>query len=239
MNIKASMAIILLFLICLPLSAQEEEVELFTDDNVMLSGRFLRANSPLAPAVILIHSLGEKKESWDGFSDFVNKAGFFVLALDLRSHGESGGGKHWLYFSDSQFTAMTLDVKAGVDFLRAQPGVNRDAVILVGSGVGGSLVLLYAVRDLRIAGVVILSPGIDYCGLSLLNPVNRYRGRPLLLLSGEEDVYSSYSVEQLKETVGESCDVVILPAAGHGTRMLFTKEGLSSNIIDWLLKVAP
>jgi len=221
------------------LIAWSREVELTTDDGLTLVGEFLETNSPLAPAILLLHPLGEQKESWDGFINSLNDNGFFVLALDLRAHGASQGKGSWLYFTGDDFVKMVLDVKAGVDFLRAQPGVNRDAIVIIGAELGGSLALLYAVDDPGIRGVVILSPGLDYCGLDLHKAAEGYKNRPLFLIFGEEDVYSSYSAKVLKEMVGESCKLEQFPAAGHGTKMLFTNKELVGRIIEWLLKVVP
>ncbi len=62
-----------------------------TEDGIKISANYWPAKSE--NAVVLLHMLGRNKESWTSFAEKLKKAGFNVLAIDMRGHGESGGGR--------------------------------------------------------------------------------------------------------------------------------------------------
>jgi pimeloyl-ACP methyl ester carboxylesterase len=82
-------------------------------------------------------------------------AGVHTLLLDARCHGRS---------DDADFTSMPRfaeDVAAGVAWLRDQPGVDPERILLVGHSVGAGACLLAARHDPSIAAVVSLSSMAD------------------------------------------------------------------------------
>lgn len=86
-----------------------EEVSLVTSDGLMLVGWYLMSAQPTEErALILAHGLGGNRVSmWDvGFA--LHEAGYGVLLLELRAHGESEG---------QVFTRGWLDIQAAADWL--------------------------------------------------------------------------------------------------------------------------
>ena len=82
-------------------------------------------------------------------------AGVHTLLLDARCHGRS---------DDAEFTSMprfAQDVAAGVRWLRDQPQLDPERILLVGHSVGAGACLLAARDDPRVAGVVSLSSMAD------------------------------------------------------------------------------
>jgi len=82
-------------------------------------------------------------------------AGVRTLLLDARCHGRS---------DDAEFTSMprfAQDVAAGVRWLRDQPQLDPERILLVGHSVGAGACLLAARDDPRVAGVVSLSSMAD------------------------------------------------------------------------------
>lgn len=94
-----------------------------------------------APAVLVMHGWGANASMMWPVVDPLVRAGFVVLLLDARCHGES---------DDEDFTSMPRfaeDLAAGLRWLAAQPGVDRARLALVGHSVGAAACLLYASSD--------------------------------------------------------------------------------------------
>ncbi|MBI3411680.1 MAG: alpha/beta fold hydrolase [Planctomycetes bacterium] len=62
-----------------------------TADGVEIQGTFYQATQRNAPAVILLHALGENsgKQSWIHLAEELQKSGYSVLTFDFRGHGNS------------------------------------------------------------------------------------------------------------------------------------------------------
>lgn len=104
------------------------------------------------PALVLVHGLGDERRS---FAPLVERfrAAFTCVALDLRGHGESRGGRDFGPFS------FERDVAAVVAAL----GLERP--LLVGHSLGGFAVTTAAAR-LAVRGVVNVDQPLDLRGLT-------------------------------------------------------------------------
>ncbi len=92
-----------------------QDIELVTEDGVRLSAWY---TPPKNGAVILIaHGYGDKRPE-DFYALFASH-GYGVIAWDFRAHGKSGGDFSSLGYYE------TLDAKAALDFVLAQPGVEH------------------------------------------------------------------------------------------------------------------
>ncbi|MFH1849659.1 MAG: alpha/beta hydrolase [archaeon] len=176
-------------------------------------------------SVLLVHMLNSRRQSYDVFAGQLS-SDFAVLSIDLRGHG--GSDLDWKSFSDDDFRAMVLDVKAGVEFLRGQ---GYEEIILVGASIGANSVLNYAAEDPTINSVVLLSPGMDYRGISIEEGMLSY-SRRLLVVASESDEYSFSTAEQIMQM--SMADKVFMPLNGsaHGTDML--DGSLMKKIVTWI-----
>ncbi len=92
-----------------------QDIELVTQDGIRLSAWY---TPPKNGAVILVaHGSGDKRPE-DFFALFASH-GYGVIAWDFRAHGKSGGNFTSLGYYE------TLDAKAALDFVLAQPGVKH------------------------------------------------------------------------------------------------------------------
>jgi pimeloyl-ACP methyl ester carboxylesterase len=89
--------------------------------------------APEAPVVLLLHGGGQHRHSWRDTSAALAAAGFRVVALDARGHGDS----EWSESGNYEITTMRDDVLAVLDTLAGQ-------VIIVGASMGGLTGLLAA-----------------------------------------------------------------------------------------------
>jgi 3-oxoadipate enol-lactonase len=87
-----------------------------------------------APAMLLLHALGERRTSWAAVTDrFV--ASYRVFALDLRGHGDSD------WPGTYSFELMRDDVLGALDQL------DLDSVTLIGHSMGGVVAYLVAIAQ--------------------------------------------------------------------------------------------
>lgn len=205
------MVIFLLLVSCM-------DKRLLTEDNM----RIAYSMEGNGPAVLLVHMLNENKSSWDGFAKKLHEAGFSTVAIDLRGHGESEGS--WTTFSEEDYKKMELDIKAAYDFVTKK---NIPVVSIVGASIGANHALRFA-KDTPLHSVVLLSPGLDYRGITTQDVIKEIK-QPLLIISSEEDTYAAKSSASLHATHGE---LQLLVGNKHGTRML--NDTVSENIISWL-----
>lgn len=94
-----------------------------------------------APAVLVMHGWGANASTMWPVVDPLVGAGFVVLLLDARCHGDS---------DDEAFTSMPRfaeDIATGLRWLAAQPGVDGGRLALVGHSVGAAASLLQASGD--------------------------------------------------------------------------------------------
>lgn len=207
-----------------------EKVSFLTKDNVKIVGNHYSGNEQ---GVILIHMLGQNKESWKDFGEELNKNGFTVLAIDLRGHGESilknNEKISYLNFSSEEFNGMTNDIEAAVNFMREK---DKTKIALIGASIGANLAVKYSVEQNNVQKLVLLSPGLDYRGVTTDSSISLINV-PILFAASNEDVSSAGATEALYEKAVSKKELLMLDLAGHGTNMLF-KEELRQKIIEWL-----
>lgn len=105
-------------------SPQAETVRLSGHDNLQLSADlFGDAN---APPVLMLHGAGQTRHSWRRGAAELAHAGFHVISVDHRGHGDS----QWSDTGDYSLNAISGDVRA---IARAQ----NKPVALVGASLGG------------------------------------------------------------------------------------------------------
>ncbi len=122
------------------------EVAVRTADGVTLSGWYVPSTN--GAAVVLRHGAGSTRSDVLAHGVVLAREGYGVLMLDARGHGRSGGrAMDFGWFGDQ-------DVRAGVDFVLAQPDVADGRVGVVGLSMGGEEAIGAAAGDDRIRAVV-------------------------------------------------------------------------------------
>ena len=127
-------------------------VRLPTANNKTLFAWFIPApGATLAPAVLVMHGWGANASLMLPSALPLPGAGFSVLLLDARCHGDS---------DDEAFTSLPRfaeDIEAGLDWLQRQPGVKADQLAVIGHSVGAGAALLCATRRHDLRAVVSIS----------------------------------------------------------------------------------
>lgn len=104
-----------------------------------------------SPAVVVMHGWGANASLMLPALAPLHAAGFAVLLLDARCHGQSDG---------APFTSLPRfaeDIEAGLDWLRQQALVDTGRLSVMGHSVGAGAALLCATRRADVRAVVSLS----------------------------------------------------------------------------------
>jgi dienelactone hydrolase len=126
-------------------------------------GGLRRPASGKIPVVIYLHqyayahgyAVGYEDDGKKLFQALIDK-GFAVLALDMFGFGsrnQEAASFYARYPGWSKMGKMVADVRACVDALVEQPEVDAQGIFLAGNAIGGSVALLTAALDPRVAGV--------------------------------------------------------------------------------------
>jgi dienelactone hydrolase len=106
-----------------------EDLSLRTSDGVSLAAWYLPSSTPAA--VVLLHGAGSTRSDVLDEAAVLAGAGFGVLMVDARGHGESGGrAMDFGWHGDA-------DIAAATTYLATRPELDRDRIGVVGLSMGG------------------------------------------------------------------------------------------------------
>ncbi len=196
-------------------------IELRASDGLVLRGAYFAPHAS-APAVLMLHQLYTTRESWNTLALAFMEAGYNVLAVDLRGYGKTRGAINWRQAQD--------DTLRWAAWLSQQDGVQ--SVTMVGSSMGSSLAIAGCAAFSACRGVVALSPGLNYFGVSVEGALDD--GIPMLVIYAERDRYPSEDVPVMQEIAGDALDITMIPGRAHGVDMLREDTTLIPDIIGWV-----
>jgi pimeloyl-ACP methyl ester carboxylesterase len=131
-----------------PAVAARYETVRFTGDGVDLEGWRVPALGPRRGTVVYLHGVADNRGSALG-AVRLTRRGFDLVAYDSRGHGGSGGDACTYGFYERR------DLRKVIDTLPAE------AVVLMGTSLGGAIALQAAAEDSRIRAVVALESFSD------------------------------------------------------------------------------
>ena len=197
------------------------------DDGLELVGTFAAPDTRTPwPTVILLHMLGGQRTDYDAQIARFTAEGYAVLALDMRGHGATGGEVAWdLAAEDLRMVAETL---------LNQPEIRTDGLAILGASIGSNMALKTGAAVPWVKSVVMLSPGLDYRGVTTEDALAAYGDRPLMIVASSEDSYAAESSQTLADTATGLVNFKLYEGAGHGTRMFGAEPGLMDLILAHL-----
>ncbi len=208
------------------------EVTFLTEDKVVIAATYYETVSE--KGVILVHMLGNNRQSWKEVAIILQKNEYQVLALDLRGHGQSlqknAQRISYVNFQEKDFLDMLKDIQAAKNFLRQQ---GTSEINIIGASIGANLALLAAAHDIDIVKIIALSPGLNYKGLKPQEESKKI-SIPVMLVGAEDDPYSAMSIRTLDGVMHNEREVKIFKKAEHGTRMLQHESSLKTDILKFL-----
>jgi len=228
---KKLIALLILTLTVFAISAQDDvtRVELEAEDGLVLVGDFIplpETPDDDAPAVLLLHMLGSDRGAWDSLLMPLQDAGYHILNVDMRGHGETGGSRDW--------ELAETDHQLWLDWLKGQEGVRTDAIAVVGGSIGSNMALIACANDMDCVTAIALSPGLDYSGVMPETAVTEgLAERSALLVGARNDGAVADSVLQMAANAPGEVGLRLYPGRAHGTRLL-EDESVITMIIHWL-----
>jgi len=207
-----------------------ETVTFLSKDDVKIYASYYPGGSK---GVILLHMLGSNRHAWDAFALRLHGEGYTVVAPDLRGHGASD--LNYKKFSFADFNNMAFDVEATRAFVEGKEAISTWYII--GASIGANIALKYAASAEGIDMVALLSPGLEYRGVTsekYLIEMNR----PVFFAYSAGDTYAAESTESLYAKVeGKHHRTIIEKYAGneHGTN-LFKNTNIENELIEWLAR---
>lgn len=167
--------------------------------------------------VVLVHGGRFNKESWREQAPVLARAGFRVLAIDLRGYGKSRGGSEPKDRDDGHY----LDILGAVRYLR---GTGAKTVSVVGASFGGGAAAKAAVEA---------APGeIDRLILLAHSPIEqpeRIKGRKLFITTRGDfsggGVLRLPSIRDQYVKSPEPKELVILEGSAHAQHIFGTEQG--------------
>lgn len=198
--------------------------------------------SAKAPAVILLHMYRSDRSAWHEQIIALEYAGFAIMAIDLRGHGDSTEpaamklADRVIERDASLFQAMHEDVAGAYAWLARRPEVDLSRLALIGASVGCSVVLDYAARDRSVDAVVLLSPGTKYLGVDSLAHIKRYGPRHILMCTSQEEAARGFDqlVQAAKQTGAIVEQGVFAHHRIHGTHMYGKVPDIDKRIAAFL-----
>lgn len=213
-------------------------VSIKATDGPLLVADFYPAKADEAPAVILLHMYRSNRSKWDPLVPKLLDAGFAVLAVDMRGHGESVEPVNMELVKRvgardaSLFNSIFRDVEGAYIFLTGE-NVDMTRVGIVGASVGASAGIHAASENPAIDAVVCMTAGIGYLNVNSVEHIQQCKEQPILLLSTEQE---RRATDRLV-TLNASATKKIYPGGeAHGTRMFGKIEGVEDEIVAFLKK---
>jgi pimeloyl-ACP methyl ester carboxylesterase len=219
------------------LAGEPQRVSFQAADGVRIAADYLAPRSAQrggAPIVILLHMYRSDRTAYAPLIAPLHEAGFAVLAIDLRGHGESATTETRdavLRRDPAIFRKMQDDVRGAYDWLAQQPSVDRARFALVGASVGTSVALQYAAKDRSVDAIVGLSPGLNDMGLDSAGELHQITGRKILLLATEDERDAPYTLQKQAVDVQVRIDQ---DHQAHGTDLFGVVPGIEREIVRFL-----
>lgn len=186
-----------------------------------------------APGLILLHQAGSTRDSWAPFARMARANGYFAIAIDLRGHGESSGAANPSAFTTDDWLAILNDIPAAKEQL-IKAGADPNKIAIVGASIGANLAMRYAATDPQIQAIVLLSPGEEVNGIGIVQTIQTYTSRPILLMASQIDGYSARSAKKLDDLAAEYTELRLYPGAAHGTDLLDAVPVAAEQVLMWL-----
>jgi dienelactone hydrolase len=193
-----------------------------------------------APGVVLMHMMGGSKADWAQFATLLQGAAiaqagqglqaaqsYAVLAIDFRGHGDSGG-------SSSDQPGKLGDAKAALEFIKAQPEVDKTRIVMIGASIGADAAVDQCGEGC--IGAVSLSPG-GFLGVPYNDALKALGAKPVLCVASAGDTTSADTCTQGESAGLSDFQVQIYQGPAHGTAMFRISDQkplLTDLLFAWL-----
>ncbi len=222
--------VLLLFFSCALIAAQDapdfETVELERDGATLVADYYAAETD--APVIMLLHMLNSNRAAYDPLIPDLHAAGYALLNVDMRGHGESGGSRDW--------DLAIADVADWIDWLDSAGQLGDDGLAIIGGSIGANVAIIGCAESDVCRGAVALSPGLDYRGVRPAPAlVDGLADRSALIVASHSDRSSADAIKQLFTNATGDVTARLYRGRAHGTRLFDSElESVSRLIRLWL-----
>lgn len=126
------------------LKRNADRIDITTNDSVKLFGYFIKSkNSSSFGTVILLHGIGDNKESNLALTEFLAQNGYNSLIFDLRAHGQSTGSYCTYGYYEKKDVSKYI-----TELVRRYP--DKGPIAIFGHSLGGAIAIQALAADKRI-----------------------------------------------------------------------------------------
>jgi dienelactone hydrolase len=250
-RVKYSKIIYFLFPILLCLFIQfaaearaEETVSITTDDAKALRCKYFPPAQSNSPGLILLPDTRCDAASFGSIPANLNKAGFAVLAMDLRYKdliAKAGSRDKQISTVQKQdlMALVKYDAKSGINFLAGKKEVDPERIALIGTSLGSRVAIISGIEyNIKALVLVSLSGEIalpDYKPIKEL--LSDYGEKPILFMTAAKDWGGNYKAAEHNKLYYDwktgKKELKIFSGSGHGVDLLKKKEALEL-VTAWL-----
>jgi len=187
-----------------------------------------------APVIMLLHMLNSNRAAWDPLIPDLFAAGYALLNIDMRGHGDSGGTRDW--------EETINDVAVGwTGWLAVNEHVGESGLAIIGGSIGANVALISCAQAEICRGAIALSPGLDYRGVKPESAlVDGLADRAALLVAAQNDRSSSTAIRQMFLKAKGDVTARLYRGRAHGTRLFDSDyDSVSRLILGWLAEHVP
>ena len=199
-------------------------------DDVALVADFYAAPEETtdAPVIIALHMLNSKRSAYEPIIPDLHDAGYAILNVDMRGHGESGGSRDW--------DAAIADIAHWIHWLNTEGQLNETGLAIMGASIGANVAIISCAEREICQGAIALSPGLDYRGVRPEAAlVDGLADRAALLVAAQQDSSSATAIRHMFLNAQGAVTARMVRGRAHGTRLFDSDyNSLSGLIILWL-----
>jgi len=159
-------------------------------------------------------------------------AGWAVMALDLRGHGESRLKNQRPIQASADWRTnlheFPVDLDPALDWLKSRPRVDNRKIVVIGFDVGANLALLANGKFEEVKTVVAIKPNLDE-SLALAGSAQDFQPKSALMV-----VTSQAEADRMKSGVKGARSRILVASHSGGTAEWTADKQVRDAIFQWL-----
>ena len=256
-GISLALSLLVLFAAEAPLRAQqvkyeavhsvEEPVSFRTEDGWTIHGTLtkptaLAEGKPVA-AVLLLHSSSHDQDifsrsSYPGFGRMQNH--FVTLRIDIRGRGKSQGPLELHSFTPQQRENLYLDVRAALNFLAGQKGVDASRIGIFAEEISAGSAVLGAAGNPQVKALVLISGRLSTKAKAVI--ADSPQVPVLCVVSSEDREGFADMTDAYKLSKNNHSDILVQNGLGLAAAIFSSwrynhpnEKALDDIVVDWLI----
>jgi dienelactone hydrolase len=231
-----SLFLVAFILVVLPAAAESVTSFVLTnDEGVDVNATFYMSEIDSPPAVLLVaDEASGGRDAWAAFARETASRGKAVLVVEVR---DAASATRVPVDNLVVIVPALSDIRAGIRYLREREDIDGVRVAVIGAGEATRAAVYYALDDLLLSGLCLLSPrdseDAEDTKLAIHQSVRDFGRRPVLVIAARGDVHSMEVCDRLDGSKGPQTRVVETPGTQSGIELL-DGFGPRVQLLDWL-----